>query len=157
MYVGGEVAYGGRDALVEGAAEGEMAAETHTRCADAAGAGWEREEGGDGEGGVFVVGVDFLKKETKNSKVRVVAYVAETGWWCDGVHGDLFNFILVALVGARTVVGEGFWAGEFVVGGRSCDYVAVAGYLAGEAGDGAGDYGDGSIGGLDDERKGSAP
>ena len=50
------------------------------------------------------------------------------------------DFVLVALVGAGSVVGEGFRAGEFVVGGGRGDDVAVAGYLAGEAGNGAGDF-----------------
>ncbi len=39
MYVGGEIAHGGRDALVEGAAERQVPAEAHARGADAAGAG----------------------------------------------------------------------------------------------------------------------
>ncbi len=60
MDVRGEIAHGGRDAPVEGAAERQVPAEAHARGADAAGAGGEGEEGGDGEGGVFVVGVDFL-------------------------------------------------------------------------------------------------
>ena len=62
MYVRGEVAYGRGDALVEGAAEGQMAAQTHASGTDAAGAGREGEEGRDGEGGVFVIGVNFLSK-----------------------------------------------------------------------------------------------
>ena len=61
--------------------------------------------------------------------------VQRPGW--DRAH--FFDFILVALVGTRPVVGEGFWACEFVVGGGGGDDVAVAGYLAGKAGDGAGD------------------
>lgn len=55
-----------------------------------------------------------------------------------GYFGDL---PLVALVCAGAIVGEGLGAGELVVGGRRGDDVALAGYLAGEAGDGAGDYG----------------
>lgn len=60
VYVRGKVAHGSGDAFVKGAAEGQVPAEAHARCADAAVAGGEGEEGGDGEGGVFVVGVDFL-------------------------------------------------------------------------------------------------
>ncbi len=45
-----------------------------------------------------------------------------------------------------------------MVGGRGRDDVAVAGYLAGESGDGAGDWGDGSIGGFCGlEGKGEGP
>ena len=46
--VSGKVAYCCSDAFVEGAAESEMAAETHAGCADAAGAGGEGEEEGGG-------------------------------------------------------------------------------------------------------------
>lgn len=60
VYVRGEVAHGGGDALVECAAECQMPAQTHARCADAAVAGGEGEEGRDGESGVFVVRVHFL-------------------------------------------------------------------------------------------------
>ena len=31
------------------------------------------------------------------------------------MRGYFLDFVLVSLVGAGTVVGEGFWAGEFVV------------------------------------------
>jgi len=47
-------------------------------------------------------------------------------------------FPLISLVGSWAVVGEGFWAGELVVGRRGGDYVALGRDLAGEAGDGAG-------------------
>ena len=60
MDIGCEVADRGADALVEGAAIGEMPSETHAGCADAAGAGREGEEEGDGSGGVGVVGGEFL-------------------------------------------------------------------------------------------------
>lgn len=60
MQIRGEVADGGRDAGVESAAVGEVAAETHARGADSAGAGWQGEEVGDCEGGVFVVGGEGL-------------------------------------------------------------------------------------------------
>jgi len=46
--VGREVAHCGRDALVEGAAVGEVAAEAHARGADVTVAGWEGEEERDG-------------------------------------------------------------------------------------------------------------
>ena len=59
------------------------------------------------------------------------------------------------MVCTGAVVGEGFGAGEFVVGGRGGDYVAVTGYLAGEAGDGTGYWVDfGSIGGENEGREG---
>ena len=61
MDIGGEVADRGADTLVEGAAVGEVPAETHARGADAAGAGGEGEEQGDGGGGVGVVGGEFLQ------------------------------------------------------------------------------------------------
>lgn len=77
----------------------------------------------------------------------------ETGG--DGAH--LYDFVLVSFIGTRSVVGEGLWACEFVVGGGRGDDVAVAGYLPGEAGDGAGDCGDGSIEGLEVEVEGSGP
>lgn len=60
MDVGREVAHCGRDARVEGAAVGEVAAEAHAGGADAAVAGWEGEEEGDGGGGVGIVGREFL-------------------------------------------------------------------------------------------------
>lgn len=50
---------------------------------------------------------------------------------------DLFDLPGVALVGAGDVVGQGLGAGEVVVGRRRGDDVALAGDLAGEAGDGA--------------------
>ena len=46
----------------------------------------------------------------------------------------------VAGIGAGDVVCEGLGAGEFVVGGGRRDDVALGGDLAGEAGDGAGDW-----------------
>ena len=58
----------------------------------------------------------------------------------------LFDLVFVSFVGAGAVVGEGLRAGEFVVGGRGRDDKTVAGELAGEAGDGAGYWGFGSIG-----------
>lgn len=58
------------------------------------------------------------------------------GW--DRAGHYFFNLVFVSLVCTGAVVGEGFGAGEFVVGGRGGDYVAVTGYLAGEAGDGTG-------------------
>lgn len=63
MDIRGEIAHGGRDAGVKGAAERQVPAETHTRRADAAVARWESQERGDGEGGVFVVGGEILKKK----------------------------------------------------------------------------------------------
>ena len=42
---------------------------------------------------------------------------------------NLLDLPFVSGVGTRTIVGEGFGAGEFVVGGGCCDNVAVAGYL----------------------------
>jgi hypothetical protein len=54
--VGCEVAYGGGDAWVQGAAVGEMSAETHSCGANAAVAGGEGEEGINRESRVFVVG-----------------------------------------------------------------------------------------------------
>ena len=84
--VGSEVADGGADPWVERAAVGEVAAEAHACCADAACACWKGEQGVDGEGGVFVVCGDLLG-----------------------------NLPFVACVGTRAVVGEGFGAGEFVV------------------------------------------
>lgn len=55
-----KVAHGGGDARVERAPKGEVAAETHARCADAAGARRQREEVRRRQGGVFVVSWDFL-------------------------------------------------------------------------------------------------
>lgn len=70
MYVRGEIAYRGCDALVECASEGQVSAEAHACCADAAVAGGEGEEGGDGEDGVFVVGVDFLRRFRRQFRGR---------------------------------------------------------------------------------------
>lgn len=84
--VGWEVTYCGGDAGVEGAAVGEVAAETHACCADAAGAGGQGEEGVDCQGGVFVVGGE-----------------------------GFLDFPRVACVGAGDVVGERLVRGEFVV------------------------------------------
>ena len=61
----------------------------------------------------------------------------------------LFDLVFVALVRTGSIVGEGFRACEFVVGGGGRDYVAVAGYLAGEAGDGTGYWEFGSTEGLE--------
>lgn len=51
----------------------------------------------------------------------------------------LLNFPFVAVVRARSIIGQRFGTGEFVVAGWCCDDVAMAGDLAGEAGDWAGD------------------
>lgn len=83
--------------------------------------------------------------ERSRESVGGLPPVAGTGW--DGA--DLFDLVLVSLIGASDVVGEGFRACEFVVGGGGGDYVAVAGYLAGEAGDGTGYWGFGSIEGSE--------
>ena len=64
----------------------------------------------------------------------------ELGW--DKTGHYFFNLVFVSLVRTGAVIGEGFGAGEFVVGGRGGDYVAVTGYLAGEAGDGTGYWAD---------------
>lgn len=112
MDVGCKVAHGGADAGVQRAAVRQVAAETHARGADAAIARGQGEERVDAQGGVFVVGRD-----------------------------GLVDFPLVAGVGARAVVGEWLWAGEFVVRAGRGDDVALRGDLAGEAGDGAGDCG----------------
>lgn len=114
MDVGGEEAHGGLDAGVEGAAEGQVPAQAHARGADAAVACGQGEQRVDGELRVLVVGRDLL--------------------------GDL---VLVALVGAGPVVGERLRAGELVVRRDGGGDVAVAGDLAGEAGDGPGHYGGG--------------
>ena len=60
VYIRGEIAHGGRDALIECAAECQVSAKAHARCANPAVAGGEREESRDGDSGVFVVGVNFL-------------------------------------------------------------------------------------------------
>lgn len=91
-------------------AQGEVAAEAHARGADAARAGGQAEEVVDGRAGVAVVGRERL--------------------------GGL---VRVAPVGAGDVVGQGLRAREVVVRARRGDDVAVAGELAGEAGDGARD------------------
>lgn len=54
--IGRKVANGGRDAGVERAAEGEVAAEAHSRGAYAAVALGQGEEKVDGEGGVLIIG-----------------------------------------------------------------------------------------------------
>ena len=51
----------------------------------------------------------------------------------------LLHLPLIPLVGAGYIVGQSFWAGEVVVAAGRGDDVALAGDLAGEAGDGAGD------------------
>ena len=62
MHVCGKVADCGADARVEGAAVGEVAAEAHARCADAAIAGGQGVQEGGRELGVFVVGREFLAR-----------------------------------------------------------------------------------------------
>jgi len=74
--VGGEVAYCGPDALVEGTSEGEVPPEAHAGSSDAAIARLEAHEAVDAERGVFIVGRDLLR-----------------------------DFPLVALVGAGVVIG----------------------------------------------------
>lgn len=56
-----------------------------------------------------------------------------------GRETRLLDFPLVALVGAGHVVGQGLGAGKVMVAAGGGDDVALAGDLAGEAGDGAGD------------------
>ena len=51
----------------------------------------------------------------------------------------LLDLPLVAIVRSRTIVSKWLWAGEFVVAGGCCDDVAMAGYLAGKASNGASD------------------
>jgi hypothetical protein len=87
-----------------------VAAETHTRCADAACACWQGEECVDGGGAVGVIGGE-----------------------------GFLGFESVAQVGAGDVVGEGGGGDEVVVRGGGGDDVAGGGDGAGEAGDGAGD------------------
>lgn len=70
MYICREIADSSRDSRVQRTAVREMPTETHARRADAAGAGWEGEEGGDGEGGVFVVGGEFLFVVTSFSEAK---------------------------------------------------------------------------------------
>lgn len=61
MDIRGKIAHGGRHPRVERAAVREVTAETHAGGADAAVAGLEGEEGGDGQLGVFIVrGHEFL-------------------------------------------------------------------------------------------------
>lgn len=55
-----EIAHGGLDPLVERTAEGQMPTETHARGADAAVARRQREEVVDRQGGILVVGGQFL-------------------------------------------------------------------------------------------------
>lgn len=82
----------------ESAAVGEVAAETHSCGSYSTCAGWHISEGVDGQLGILVVGGELL--------------------------GD---FVFVAGVGAGYVVGEGFWAGEFMVARGRGDNVAAAG------------------------------
>lgn len=110
--VGREIADCGADAWIQGAAIGEVAAQTHACSSHAAIAGGKGEKEVDGEGGVFVVGREFL-----------------------------LNLPGIAGVSAGDVVGEGFWACELVVGGGSGDYEALARDLTGKTRDGASDWG----------------
>jgi hypothetical protein len=57
------------------------------------------------------------------------------GGWGEGKYLPVVSGIC-----SGTVVGEGFGAGELVVGGGRRDDVALGGDLAGEAGDGAGHF-----------------
>lgn len=58
--VRGKVANGSSNTLIESSAESQVSAETHSCCANSAIASREFGEQIDGEGGVFVVGRDFL-------------------------------------------------------------------------------------------------
>ena len=60
MQIRREITHPGTDPFVERATKCEMAAEAHARCADAAGASGEREEIGEGEGGVVIVRMEGL-------------------------------------------------------------------------------------------------
>jgi hypothetical protein len=64
-------------------------------------------------------------------------------WGCEKgvIKGGRKYLPFVSGVCAGAVVGEGFGAGELVVGGGGCDDVALGGDLAGETGDGAGYFG----------------
>lgn len=104
MYVRSEIADRGPNPLIEGASEGEMAAQAHAGGADSAIAVLQVREHVDGERGVFVVGREFL-----------------------------LDLPRIAFVCAWTVVGECFWARKLVIAGWRRNDVAVAGDLAGEA------------------------
>ena len=60
MQVGSKVAYSSSHTRIQGAAEGEMAAETHARGADASIAGGKRQQGVHSELRVLVIGLDWL-------------------------------------------------------------------------------------------------
>ena len=66
--------------------------------------------------------------------VRDCCWRTEVGW----DKGYFFDLVLVSLIGTGPVIGKGLGAGEFVVGGGGRHDVAVARYLAGEAGDRSG-------------------
>jgi hypothetical protein len=75
-----------------------MPAKTHTRRADAPIARAEREESGDCQRGIFVIGCDFLQAEKRKLSVALMDEARR----CDA---NLLDLVVVAGVGAGTVVG----------------------------------------------------
>ena len=68
------------------------------------------------------------------------------GWLAGWLADYLVDLVLVPAVRVGGVVLERLGAGEVVVGRGGGDDVALPGYLTGEAGDGAGDFGAGECG-----------
>lgn len=132
MYIRGEITYRGADAAVERATIREMPAETHSRGADTAIAGGKGEESGNGERGVLVVGRDFLYIRVRRLAFLFVIVAGRAARY-------LLDFVFVSGVCAGGIVGEGFRPGEFMVGGRRGDNVALTSYLPGKPLDGPSD------------------
>jgi len=111
MNVGREITYRSPNSLIHGATKRQMPPQTHASCTDAAVASRVARQAVNGQRGVLVVRCELL---------RGLPYVA--------------------LVCARTIVGEGSGGGEFVVAGGGGDDVAMAGDLAGKTGYRTGDW-----------------
>lgn len=84
MHVRGEIAHGGRDARVQGAAERQVPAEAHARRADAAGARRQVQQRAHGQAGVFVVGGEVLRGVGFPSVSRSVGWRSLLEVWGGG-------------------------------------------------------------------------
>lgn len=117
-----------------GRAEGEVAAQTHARGTDEAGAGGHAEEVVDCLVGVFVVGLQGLRRRGSASQTSEVT-------WEEEETAHLFGLELVPALRVGGVVAQRLRADKVVVRRWRGHNVPVAGNLPGEPGDGAGDWG----------------
>lgn len=141
-----KVTHRSRDAPVQRAAVREMPTEAHARGPDAAGAGWEGEEGGDGEGGVFVVGGEFLVFVTlfsfSEAKPRQLVPGSEKkrGQGCESGATYLPDLKRIPPIRSRAVISQRLRAYKLMIARRRRNDIAMPRDLTGEARDRARDF-----------------